>query len=89
MANAAEALKALAEEGINTVFAEGGADVARSLIEADLVDRLILIRAPMTLGGQGLDAFAGLPLAEVLVRFEPVAEETLGPDRLSVYEKRA
>jgi diaminohydroxyphosphoribosylaminopyrimidine deaminase/5-amino-6-(5-phosphoribosylamino)uracil reductase len=88
MGNATEAFKTLADEGINTVFAEGGARVARSLVEADLVDRLILIRAPKNLGGQGLDAFAGLPLGEVLARFETVEQEKLGPDRLTVYHRR-
>ena len=63
-------------------------DARQKVVEADLVDRLILIRAPVTLGGQGLDAFADFPLASVLARFTPVEEETLGPDRLTVYEKR-
>jgi diaminohydroxyphosphoribosylaminopyrimidine deaminase/5-amino-6-(5-phosphoribosylamino)uracil reductase len=85
----ADALTSLAAQGINTVFAEGGAHVARALIEADLVDRLILIRAPITLGGQGLDAFAGLSVASVLTRFTLLEQEKLGPDILTVYEKCA
>jgi diaminohydroxyphosphoribosylaminopyrimidine deaminase/5-amino-6-(5-phosphoribosylamino)uracil reductase len=88
MRDAIAALPELAAKGINNVMVEGGAHVARSLIEADLVDRLILIRAPMTLGPQGLDAFAGLPVATVLRGFDLVEEEKLGPDRLAVYERR-
>jgi diaminohydroxyphosphoribosylaminopyrimidine deaminase/5-amino-6-(5-phosphoribosylamino)uracil reductase len=83
------ALAKMAGQGINTVFAEGGAHVARALIKADLVDRLILIRAPMTLGERGLDAFAGLSVASVLTRFTLLEQEKLGPDILTVYEKRA
>jgi diaminohydroxyphosphoribosylaminopyrimidine deaminase/5-amino-6-(5-phosphoribosylamino)uracil reductase len=83
-----DALAKLVGQGINTVLAEGGAQVARALVEADLVNRLILIRAPKMVGGQGLDAFAGLPVATVLRGFDLVEEERLGPDSLAVYDRR-
>ncbi len=81
----ADALAGLARRGINRVLAEGGARLARGLIEAALVDELALFRAPRPLGAQGLDAFAGMPLAGVMAGFRWPEEERLGDDALSVY----
>jgi diaminohydroxyphosphoribosylaminopyrimidine deaminase / 5-amino-6-(5-phosphoribosylamino)uracil reductase len=49
----ADALHRLAERGINRVLAEGGARMARALIEADLVDEVYLISASKELGAAG------------------------------------
>ncbi len=81
----ADGLAKLAARGINRVLAEGGARLARGLIEAGLVDELQLFRAPKTLGPKGVDGFAGMPFAQVMAGFQPGPEETLGYDRLSVY----
>jgi diaminohydroxyphosphoribosylaminopyrimidine deaminase/5-amino-6-(5-phosphoribosylamino)uracil reductase len=80
-----DGLAKLAARGVNRVLAEGGARLARGLIEAGLVDELQLFRAPKVLGLQGVDGFAGMPFAEVMAGFRPGPEETLGNDRLSVY----
>jgi len=82
-----DALKRLAKRGINRLLVEGGAHVARSFLEANLVQRVELYRAPMELGTQGVDAFAGLDWRRVSRRFRVITEEKLGADRLSVYEK--
>lgn len=81
----ADGLTQLAARGVNRVLAEGGARLARGLIEAGLVDELQLFRAPRVLGPQGVDGFAGLPFATVMAGFRPGPEESLGDDRLSVY----
>jgi diaminohydroxyphosphoribosylaminopyrimidine deaminase/5-amino-6-(5-phosphoribosylamino)uracil reductase len=81
----ADGLARLAARGVNRVLAEGGARLARRLIEAGLVDELQLFRSPKVLGPQGVDGFAGMPFAEVMAGFRPGPEETLGDDRLSVY----
>ena len=81
----ADAMGRLAGRGINRVLAEGGAHLARSLIEAGLVDELALFQAPKALGPQGVDAFAGLLLADVMAGFRKAGEERLGEDALSVY----
>jgi diaminohydroxyphosphoribosylaminopyrimidine deaminase/5-amino-6-(5-phosphoribosylamino)uracil reductase len=83
-----EALAELGRVGINRLLVEGGAKLARSLLEAGLVDEFHLFRAPLTIGGNGVDGLAGLPLEEALRGFAPREEETLGADRLSVYEAR-
>lgn len=81
----ADAFAQLAQRGINRVLVEGGARLARGLIEAGLVDELALFQAPKALGPQGVDGFAGLPLAKVMAGFRRIGEERLGDDVLSVY----
>lgn len=80
-----DGLARLAARGVNRVLAEGGARLARGLIEAGLVDELQLFRSPKVLGPQGVDGFAGMPFAAVMAGFRPGPEEILGDDRLSVY----
>ncbi|CAN5517593.1 bifunctional diaminohydroxyphosphoribosylaminopyrimidine deaminase/5-amino-6-(5-phosphoribosylamino)uracil reductase RibD [soil metagenome] len=82
----ADALRHLAGRGINRLLVEGGARIARAFLEAGLVDHLVLFTSPDTIGGQGVDAFAGLPLAKVLAGFRKYGEERLGADTLSLYE---
>ncbi len=82
------ALEQLGTRGLNRLLVEGGSHVARSFLDADLVDQVQIFRAPHDIGPQGIDAIAGLPLSAIDGRFDPVSEETLGPDRLTVYEKR-
>jgi diaminohydroxyphosphoribosylaminopyrimidine deaminase/5-amino-6-(5-phosphoribosylamino)uracil reductase len=85
----ADALRRLAERGINRVLAEGGARMARALIEAGLVDEVHLLSASRELGAGGLEALAGLPLSAITAggRFRPAGKERLGEDLLSVYER--
>jgi diaminohydroxyphosphoribosylaminopyrimidine deaminase / 5-amino-6-(5-phosphoribosylamino)uracil reductase len=49
-----ELLEDLAAQGLSSVLAEGGAELARSLIEQDLVDRLALFTSDIRLGGGGV-----------------------------------
>lgn len=81
----ADGLAKLAVRGVNRVLAEGGARLARGLIEAGLVDELQLVRSSKVLGPQGVDGFAGMPFAQVMAGFQAGPEERLGDDRLSVY----
>jgi diaminohydroxyphosphoribosylaminopyrimidine deaminase/5-amino-6-(5-phosphoribosylamino)uracil reductase len=48
-----EELHALADEGVQSLLLEGGPTLARSFLEADLVDKLMLFVAPR-IAGQGL-----------------------------------
>jgi diaminohydroxyphosphoribosylaminopyrimidine deaminase/5-amino-6-(5-phosphoribosylamino)uracil reductase len=82
-----DAMKRLAKRGINRLLVEGGSHIARSFLEANLVQRVELYRAPMELGPQGIDAFAGLDWRRVSRRFRVISEERLGADSLTVYEK--
>ena len=47
----ADLLARLGRRGVTTLLAEGGAEVARSLLEAGQVDRLLLFLAPKLAGG--------------------------------------
>jgi diaminohydroxyphosphoribosylaminopyrimidine deaminase / 5-amino-6-(5-phosphoribosylamino)uracil reductase len=49
-----ELLEDLAAQGISSVLAEGGAELARSLIEQGLVDRLALFTSDIELGAGGI-----------------------------------
>ena len=49
-------LKVLAKNGITTILIEAGGQVASSLVRHDLVDKLIVYRAPIVIGGDGIAA---------------------------------
>jgi diaminohydroxyphosphoribosylaminopyrimidine deaminase/5-amino-6-(5-phosphoribosylamino)uracil reductase len=80
-------LERLANEGITRVMVEGGARVARSLLQADLVDEIILFRSPRPLGGDIVPALAGLPLSAIenSPRYRRVERRMFGPDCMTRY----
>lgn len=80
----ADVLGQLGRAGITTLLAEGGARVARALVEADLVDEAAIVAAPVTLGEGGVPALAGLPLSRLLAdpRYETLERRRLADDRL-------
>jgi diaminohydroxyphosphoribosylaminopyrimidine deaminase/5-amino-6-(5-phosphoribosylamino)uracil reductase len=77
-------LVALAERGLTTLLVEGGPRVATGLLEAGLVDEMVLIRAPDPIGGDGVPAFIGRRVEDVLAdpAFVTLSERRLGEDRL-------
>jgi diaminohydroxyphosphoribosylaminopyrimidine deaminase/5-amino-6-(5-phosphoribosylamino)uracil reductase len=71
------------------LFVEGGAGAASAFLAADLVDRLLLYRAPILIGG-GLPALSDIgleALAQAHGRWILVDSCQLGSDRLEVYER--
>lgn len=79
---------ALAADPALHVLVEGGMWLAASLLAADLVDRLILMRAPILIGGGrtlGDIGLADLPAAHG--RWRADAAMTLGPDRIERYTR--
>lgn len=81
------ALVALRTRDIRHLFVEGGAGLAGALVGTNQVDRLIIIQAPVVLGGEALPAFAGLTphtVAEA-VRWRPLARRALGDDLMTTY----
>ncbi len=74
----------IARDGVTRVMIEGGARVARSLLDQDLVDEVQFVRSAVTVGEGGVPALAGLPVGEVLAspRFVTVENRPLGGDRL-------
>lgn len=59
----ADVIAALASEGLNRLFVEGGGMVAASFLRCGLVDALEWFRAPMIIGGEGRPAIGALALA--------------------------
>ena len=75
--------------GINDLLVEGGAETAASFLRADLVDRLLLYRAPILIGdGKAALGDIGLPaLGDAHGRWRLHDRRQLGDDSLEVYER--
>lgn len=75
--------------GVDHLLVEGGARAAAAFLAADMVDRLILYRAPILLGG-GTAALGDIGLKtldEAHGRWALADTRMLGSDRLEVYER--
>ena len=74
---------------VNDLLIEGGSVTATAFMNEDLVDRILIYRAPI-LVGEGKSSFGYLGLdaiADAHGRWELVDEQRLGVDRLEVYER--
>ncbi len=81
--------RAIAGLPVDHVLVEGGAAVASAFLAADLVDRLLLYRAPILIGG-GTHALGDIGLTDLGKahgRWGIVDSRQLGSDRLEVYER--
>jgi len=85
-------LEALRERGIRSLFVEGGAKLAGSLLREGLVDRLIIFRAPVELGSNALKAFEfapdGFEAALGDGRYRVVEQRRFGDDTMTTYALR-
>lgn len=75
---------------VDHLLVEGGAAAAAAFLRADLVDRLLLYRAPIIIGG-GLPGIGDIGLTDLgraHHRWTLTDERRLGEDRLEVYERR-
>jgi diaminohydroxyphosphoribosylaminopyrimidine deaminase/5-amino-6-(5-phosphoribosylamino)uracil reductase len=84
-----QALEALAEEGFSRVYAEGGAEVASSLVAADLIDEAVIFRAPVVVGPNGVRALGGTALSalERSPRYRLFETTTVGVDVMRRYAR--
>jgi diaminohydroxyphosphoribosylaminopyrimidine deaminase/5-amino-6-(5-phosphoribosylamino)uracil reductase len=76
-------------DGIESILVEGGAGAASAFLAADLVDRLLIYRAPILIG-DGLRALGDIGLADLASahrRWTPTDHRELGSDTLDVYER--
>ena len=82
----------LAKVGLTRVLCEGGAGIAAGLLQAGLVDEVMLFTAGRVIGGDGKGAVAALagrnPLAG-LAEFECVDSRSLGDDAVSQWRRRS
>ncbi|QIK97003.1 bifunctional diaminohydroxyphosphoribosylaminopyrimidine deaminase/5-amino-6-(5-phosphoribosylamino)uracil reductase RibD [Sphingomonas sp. HDW15A] len=76
---------------VNDLLVEGGSATATAFLAADLVDRILIYRAPIIVGeGKSSFGYVGLDaIADAHGRWEPRDGRTLGIDRLEVYERVA
>jgi len=75
-------------DGVDHLLVEGGARTAAAFLRADLVDRLLLYRAPILLGGRpGLADLGLTTLDPAHGRWNLHDARMLGSDRLEVYER--
>ena len=74
---------------VNDLLVEGGSGAASAFLTADLVDRLLIYRAPLLIGeGKSSVGYIGLTaLADAHQRWSFVESRGLGMDRLEVYER--
>jgi diaminohydroxyphosphoribosylaminopyrimidine deaminase/5-amino-6-(5-phosphoribosylamino)uracil reductase len=75
---------------IDHLLVEGGARVGAAFFAADLVDRLLLYRAPILIG-DGRTALGDIDLgalADAHGRWSLTDARTLGADRLEIYERQ-
>ena len=81
------ALAALGALGLNGVLVEAGARLAAAFVRARLADRLVLHRAPMLIGGDGLPLLEslGVDRLQQAPRLTLLARRTAGPDLLETY----
>ncbi|MEO9462465.1 MAG: bifunctional diaminohydroxyphosphoribosylaminopyrimidine deaminase/5-amino-6-(5-phosphoribosylamino)uracil reductase RibD [Marinomonas sp.] len=71
---------------INTLYIEGGASTAAAFLDADLIDRIELYIAPITMGS-GTKAPAAI-LPEALADWELLETCQLGSDRFAAYQRK-
>jgi diaminohydroxyphosphoribosylaminopyrimidine deaminase/5-amino-6-(5-phosphoribosylamino)uracil reductase len=74
---------------VNDLLVEGGSATATAFLSEDLVDRILIYRAPIIVGeGKSSFGYVGLDaIADAHGRWRPAGEEALGVDRLEVYER--
>ena len=74
---------------VNDLLVEGGSATATAFLSEDLVDRILIYRAPIIVGeGKSSFGYVGLDaIADSHGRWRLVDEGRLGADRLEVYER--
>lgn len=78
----------LRETGIGSIYCEGGAALADALLDAGLVDRLVIFTAPVRLGVDALrplQSGAHVPV-EHAARHRLVSHRRLGDDLMAIYD---
>ena len=79
---------AIAELEADWLLVEGGMSAAASFLREDLVDRLLIYRAPILVGGGRTLGDIGLSdLADAHGRWRATDSRRLGSDTLDVYER--
>ena len=83
------ALQALAQRNVQNVMVESGQRLTTALLEADLVDRFVLVTGPNALGTDAVPASPDGAIADVLgaAGLVEIERQALGEDNLTLYER--
>lgn len=83
-------ISALAEAGLTRVLCEGGGAFAAALLQAGLVDRLVLFSAGLALGAEGWPALSamGIDVLSEAPRFTLSDVRRIGGDAMQVWMRR-
>lgn len=84
-------LSTLAEKGFTRVFAEGGSKVAANLVRDDLLDEVVIFRAPVIVGPDGVRALDGMAMSAIerSPRYRLDQDGEVGDDDMRVYTRAA
>jgi len=82
-------VQALADEGLSSIFVEGGGQVAASFLRCGLVDALEWFRAPILIGGEGRPGVGALALAALAAapHFRRIEVREVGDDLWERYAR--
>jgi diaminohydroxyphosphoribosylaminopyrimidine deaminase/5-amino-6-(5-phosphoribosylamino)uracil reductase len=85
----AAGLAELGRAGLTRLLVEGGAQIAGSLLRADLVDRIVWFHAPGVMGGDGWPAAQafGVEALASMPRFARLDSRTLGDDVMTELQR--
>jgi diaminohydroxyphosphoribosylaminopyrimidine deaminase / 5-amino-6-(5-phosphoribosylamino)uracil reductase len=85
----AAAIKLIAARGITRLLVEGGPTVAAAFLTAGLVDAAVLLRSPVVIGADGIDALEGIPLTALTqsAQLHSRGVETAGSDTVEIFER--
>jgi diaminohydroxyphosphoribosylaminopyrimidine deaminase/5-amino-6-(5-phosphoribosylamino)uracil reductase len=77
----------LGKEGFTRVLVEGGAEVAASLVSTNLLDEVVLFRAPVVVGPDGVRALGGYALSAIerSPRYRQIETAIVGEDQMRRY----
>jgi diaminohydroxyphosphoribosylaminopyrimidine deaminase/5-amino-6-(5-phosphoribosylamino)uracil reductase len=84
-----DALETLARRGITRVLVEGGPQVARAFLDADLVDEAVIYQGPKPAGADGILPFVseGLDRLTSSGHFTKAEARSFGPDRMTWWRR--
>ena len=82
-------LQALGNQGLTRVFCEGGGSLAASLLQAGLVDQLIVFTAGLALGAEGHPGIGALGIEAMAEapRLTLASQERVGADVMSIWRR--
>jgi diaminohydroxyphosphoribosylaminopyrimidine deaminase/5-amino-6-(5-phosphoribosylamino)uracil reductase len=85
----AAVLKLIAARGITRLLVEGGPTVAAAFLTSGLVDAAVLLRSPVVIGADGIDALEGVPLTVLTqsAQLHSRGVENVGSDTVEIFER--